>query len=180
MSTTITEHTQTESHTLHRVATQSPEYRRFLRTLVQTYDRLKYFDRWSCFALLHEGGRLQFCRTVHGDIGQPNQYVKVETSLIVTTHYNAGNRSEKGAPLMPCNSIHIDEADTRLLVRLLLAHPTATLYVDGDHGSQNTEVLGMTFYRLCLHLPAFGGIRIGNDTIVQDTRVLTSGSVMLR
>jgi hypothetical protein len=162
----------------------TPDGKKFLRKVVRENESLDSSQAWCCRAHTGTNWKLEFRRTIKGEIGDPERTVTVMTDVEVRVDYKAGEKQSfsdsKPVYLIGCTGIWLNSYDLPVLCNLL-RQKNCRVWVTGHAGSSSSSQHGLSFYDLQVKTSDLGGnVHIGNQTVAVNGRQVISGSVEIK
>ena len=174
--------TETVDDTTFRIChLETPEGKKFLKKVVRENQDLDWQECWSVRAHTGTHWKLEFKRTIKGEIGDPERTVTVMTDMEVRVDYQPGEKQSfsdsKAVYLIGCTGINLRGSDLAVLCNLL-RHKNPRVWVIGHAGSTSSSQYGLSFYELQVKTDDLGGnVSIGSHTVAVNGRRVISGSV---
>lgn len=170
-----------ETHTFTVCHIDTPAGKKFLRRVMKDNADSSWDESWGVRCGPHSEWKIEFRRTLKGEIGDPERTVVVMTDYKIPVYYEPGERKSfsdsKPVWLCPCKGIWLNRTDVGVLCSLLL-HKDIRISVEGHAGSTSSSEHGISFYYLEAKSPSLGGcVRFGSETVAVHGRRVCSGSV---
>lgn len=175
----LTETTPATTFTICKLET--PEGKKFLRRVIRENESLGWDECWSCRAHTGTDWRLEFTRTIKGEVGDPERTVTVRTDMVVRIDYKAGDKQSfsdsKPVYLIGCTGIWLRGSELSVLCNLLRG-TNPRVWVVGSAGSTSSSQHGLSFYDLHVGNKELGGdVCVGHGTVAVNGRRVCSGTV---
>lgn len=160
---------------------ETPEGKKFLRRVVRENDTLPMFDGWSARAHTGTHWKLEFRKTIKGEIGDPERTITIMTDMEVRVDYKAGDKQSfedsKSVYLIGCTGIWLRGTELNVVCNLL-RQKNPRMWVCGHAGSSASSQHGISFYELRMKTDDLGGnVSVGHHSVAVNSRRVISGSV---
>ena len=177
--TTTLEQTETAPHTFQTVEIDSTAGRKFLRKIIRDNDTADWSDRWIARASVQTDWRLEFDRTIRGEVGEPDTIIVVRTDVHVRIHGNRGTAVKSfhdAEPVMLPEPARLTITSGLNDLAWLLSQPGCSISIHVSAGSTHSSHYGLGFYALTVRTKNLTGVEIG-ETITKDGRTICAGPV---
>lgn len=171
----------TATQTVQAVASDSPDWKRFLKRVIRDNEESPYGNGWLIRASAATEWRLQFEKTIRGKLGEADAHIEILTNCKVSRRGKYGNISSfsdsKPVIVLEPRYICIHSSEASVVCRLLL--DGASLVVCASAGSSASSEYGLAFYNLHALLAGlpYSPLEVGSSTVTKDGVRIISGAV---
>lgn len=161
--------------TLQSIEVDSKDGRTFLR-------KVQKQGGWRVYAGDRTEWKVQFRKTINGDVGEPDEEIEVMTDLHIGRSGKFGMSQSFGdsKPVMVCTpyAIHLDH---EVLIFAKLALDGWRFTVEACSGSTSSSEFGLAFYRLTARHTdcGYSTITLGGQSVSKDGRCICSSAVSI-
>jgi len=170
---------QASTYTLCKTGT--PEGKKFLRKIIRDNSNCRYREDWSVRASLETEWRLEFRRTINGEIGDPEKVITVMTDEKVSVNYQSGDKKSfedsQAVTILPCRYISLSGSDVKTLCFMML-QDGFRISAEASSGSTSSSKHGISVYTLRVKTQQLcGTVEIGHHSMAVNGNRVISGSV---
>ena len=167
--------------TYDRCQVETKEGKAFLRKVARESLNLNWSDNWHAMAGASTEWRLQFRRTIKGELGEPSATVKVTTDVVIRRSGKTGLvksfHDSKEVMVLTPRVVYLDGQTAGMVAKMILEG--YSFCIETSAGSTTSSFEGLAFYSIAATRPDFscGSLYVGGETVTKDGRCIIRSAV---